>query len=314
MANDLPTEPHDPRWLPSRATAILIGIGVQLLFVAIAATLIVGNARDTGPLVHALLIPEDLVYPDTDLAPRAGKQQPPIDVRKMAIPTDGQLEKGNLLFAEHCASCHGASAAGNGPAGVALQPPPRDLTSLTAWKQGTRFSDLYRTLSLGLPGTQMPAFDYLADADRFALAHHVAGLAPGRPADTEVSLDGLDAEFGLSAGAREPNIVPLSMAMDRLVAEEIPAAGELPSERAAELSSLEPQGAAVFSRIVRADQLERVSRLLLADASWRKNSEHLRTIAVNNLPDNGFDAGAAMLSRADWSALSRYLTLRFEGE
>jgi mono/diheme cytochrome c family protein len=314
MANDLPTEPHDPRWLPSRSTAILIGIGIQLLFVGIAATLIVGSARDTGPLVHALLIPEDLVFPDTDLAPQAGKQRPPIDVQKMAVPTDGQLEKGNLLFAEHCASCHGAGGAGNGPAGVALQPPPRDLTSLAAWKQGTRFSDLYRTLSLGLPGTQMPAFDYLGDAERFALAHHVAGLAPERPSDTEASLDSLDAEFELSTGTKEPNIVPLSTAMDRLVSEEIPTTGILPPERETELSSLEPQGAAVFAQIVRPHQLERVSRLLLADASWRNDSARLQTIAVNNLSDNGFDTSAAMLSRTDWSALNRYLTLRFEGK
>jgi hypothetical protein len=54
--------------------------------------------------------------------------------------------------------------------------------------------------------------------------------------------------------------------------------------------------------------------LLLADASWRKDSDRLRAIAVDNLPDNGFATRAAMLSRADWSALNRYLTLRFEGE
>jgi len=314
MANDLPTQPHDPRWLPSRSTAILIGIGIQLLFVAIAATLIVGSARDTGPLVHALLIPEDVVYPDTDLAPKAGKQQPPIDVRKMAVPTDGQREKGSLLFAEHCTSCHGLNGAGDGPAGIALQPPPRNLTSLSGWKQGTRFTDLYRTLTLGLPGTQMPAFDYLADADRFALAHQVTGLALERPADTAASFASLDAEFALSTGAKEPNIVPLGTAMDRLVAEETPIAGALSSEREAELSSLEPQGAVLFSQIIRPHQLERVSRLLLADTSWQKNSDRLRTLAINNLPDNGFDTRAAMLSRADWSALNRYLTLRFEGK
>jgi len=314
MANDLPTEPHDPRWLPSRSTAILIGIGIQLLFVAIAATLIVGSPRDTGPLVHALLIPEDVVYSDTDLAPKAGKQQSPIDVRKMAVATDGQLEKGNLLFAEHCASCHGPSGAGDGPAGIPLQPPPRNLTSLSGWKQGTRFTDLYRTLTLGLPETQMPPFDYLADADRFALAHHAAALAPERPADTDLSLDSLDAEFALSAGAKEPNIVPLGTAMERLVAEGAPAVGELSSEREIELSALEPRGAAVYSRIVSPDQQQRVSRLLLADSSWRKDSERLQTIAENNLSDNGFNVRAAMLSRADWSALNRYLTLRFEGE
>lgn len=50
--------------------------------------------------------------------------------------------RGKKLFAENCASCHGASARGDGPAGAALNPRPADLTVMAgqhpdgdfAWK------------------------------------------------------------------------------------------------------------------------------------------------------------------------------------
>ena len=38
---------------------------------------------------------------------------------------------GKETFLKYCASCHGADAKGNGPAAVALRPPPPDLTTLT---------------------------------------------------------------------------------------------------------------------------------------------------------------------------------------
>jgi len=50
--------------------------------------------------------------------------------------------RGKKLFAANCASCHGASARGDGPAGAALNPRPADLTVMAgqhpdgdfAWK------------------------------------------------------------------------------------------------------------------------------------------------------------------------------------
>lgn len=38
---------------------------------------------------------------------------------------------GKETFLRYCASCHGADAKGNGPAAIALKPPPPDLTTLT---------------------------------------------------------------------------------------------------------------------------------------------------------------------------------------
>ncbi|MEB2343477.1 MAG: cytochrome c [Deltaproteobacteria bacterium] len=47
---------------------------------------------------------------------------------------DPVLESGADLYARYCASCHGASARGDGPAGASSSPPPSDLTRLaTRW-------------------------------------------------------------------------------------------------------------------------------------------------------------------------------------
>ena len=41
------------------------------------------------------------------------------------------LARGNLTFTRYCASCHGKTGNGNGPASFAMKTPPPDLTTLT---------------------------------------------------------------------------------------------------------------------------------------------------------------------------------------
>jgi mono/diheme cytochrome c family protein len=43
---------------------------------------------------------------------------------------------GKETFLRYCASCHGEGAKGNGPAAIALRPPPSDLTTLTKRYEG----------------------------------------------------------------------------------------------------------------------------------------------------------------------------------
>jgi mono/diheme cytochrome c family protein len=47
-------------------------------------------------------------------------------------------KSGKEMFQAYCASCHGASGKGNGPAAPALNPPPGDLTALSK-KNGGKF-------------------------------------------------------------------------------------------------------------------------------------------------------------------------------
>ena len=313
MPTTLPTDPHDPRWRPSRRGLILIGACIQAFFILLGVVLYAANReRQNLPLlVREVLIPEDMVYRDTEVAPKRGVRLPPVDVRKVSAASPAQIKDGEALFKEHCVSCHGAQGKGDGTAGTALNPKPRDLTSLDGWKKGTRLSDLYTTLALGLDGTQMPAFDYLSVEERFAAAHYVISLAAGHRPDTQASLDSLDARFSLSEGAQEPNVVPLSLAMEKLVSEATPVPSEPDAEQQAALAAAEPQGAALFARVTRPGALSRLAYTLSADASWVGNPDRLRTLATGAAPENGFAARAALLSREEWVALGKYLARRY---
>jgi mono/diheme cytochrome c family protein len=89
------------------------------------------------------------------------------------------------IYRARCAVCHGAEGRGNGPAAALLNPSPRDFTSgvykFRSTPSGTlpTESDVFRTITRGLPGTSMPSFaDLLGEADRRALARHVLAMAP----------------------------------------------------------------------------------------------------------------------------------------
>ena len=91
-----------------------------------------------------------------------------------AAPPDRR--RGAVLYQAQCASCHGATGAGNGPAGQELDPPPIAFTDQERARERSLFS-LYQTLSQGVQGTSMAAFDALPEADRWALAFYVGSLA-----------------------------------------------------------------------------------------------------------------------------------------
>ena len=85
--------------------------------------------------------------------------------------------RGAPLFAQHCSICHGDSGAGDGPAGLGLEPPPANLRDAARLDQLSLY-DLYNTLGLGVEGTDMPAFaDQLDDRQRWDLASYIAGLS-----------------------------------------------------------------------------------------------------------------------------------------
>lgn len=86
-------------------------------------------------------------------------------------------QRGQPLYAEHCSVCHGAKGAGDGPAGIGLQPPPANLQA-TARLDNLSLYDLFNTLSLGIDGTEMASFsDQLDERQRWDLASYIAGFS-----------------------------------------------------------------------------------------------------------------------------------------
>jgi mono/diheme cytochrome c family protein len=95
----------------------------------------------------------------------------PIHVTRRAADgtiVEEPIEGGYGLYRKHCLHCHGVSGAGDGPTAPFLYPRPRDyrkgifkFTSTAPTNARPTRSDLRKTISQGLHGTSMPAFDAL---------------------------------------------------------------------------------------------------------------------------------------------------------
>jgi len=54
--------------------------------------------------------------------------------RPLAVP--GTVREAPRVFVRYCSACHGAHGHGDGPAAVALRPPPADLTGIAQRRDG----------------------------------------------------------------------------------------------------------------------------------------------------------------------------------
>ncbi|MDH5764687.1 MAG: FTR1 family protein [Gammaproteobacteria bacterium] len=95
----------------------------------------------------------------------------------MAIPRkQPDLEHARVLYAENCASCHGAEGYGDGIAGVSLEPAPTDFHDYERYSQRTLYG-LYSTITQGVADTGMRSFNEFSDEERWAMAFYVGQLA-----------------------------------------------------------------------------------------------------------------------------------------
>ncbi len=91
------------------------------------------------------------------------------------------LARGKALFQKQCAACHGNEGRGDGPAAYLLSPRPRDLRAaryrlVSTWEGVATDDDLFRTITRGIPGSAMPSWGHLSEADRWALVRFVRTL------------------------------------------------------------------------------------------------------------------------------------------
>jgi mono/diheme cytochrome c family protein len=93
--------------------------------------------------------------------------------------------RGQAVYEEHCAQCHGDEGRGDGPGSHLLNPRPRDLTAgrykIRSTETGSlpTDDDLLRSVRRGLYGSSMPAWDpVLNDADIHAVVGYIKTLSP----------------------------------------------------------------------------------------------------------------------------------------
>lgn len=87
------------------------------------------------------------------------------------------------VYTAWCSGCHGEKGRGDGPAAAVVEVKPRNfliesfkIRSTASGQPPTR-QDIFETVTRGLPGTAMPAFDFLAEKDRWLAVDYVRKLA-----------------------------------------------------------------------------------------------------------------------------------------
>lgn len=89
------------------------------------------------------------------------------------------IKRGALLFSQNCVSCHGVNGAGDGPAGIALDPKPANF--LDSHMREVSPFQAFNTIRLGVPGTGMIPFHALSDREVWDLAFYVVSLRHKSP-------------------------------------------------------------------------------------------------------------------------------------
>jgi cytochrome c oxidase cbb3-type subunit III len=91
--------------------------------------------------------------------------------KPVANPVTGDtaaIQEGASLFRANCSPCHGLSAKGGGRG--------PDLSS-GRWTHGSSDAEIFRTITQGVPGTQMPANGF-EDSETWAIIAYLRSLTP----------------------------------------------------------------------------------------------------------------------------------------
>jgi cytochrome c len=153
--------------------------------------------------VFAFFIYIVAVHPGVDLQenikepPVATVEEKAVDVSKVTEPwieNPDMIKHGAKLYAQNCAMCHGAEGKGDGAAGQALNPKPRNLVE-GPWKKGGGYIGMFTVLTEGLAGTSMASYGHLSALDRWAMTQFVNSITKVRPNEDPAKI----AEFAKSA-------------------------------------------------------------------------------------------------------------------
>jgi mono/diheme cytochrome c family protein len=299
-----PTPP--PTWgeeAHGLASRFAIASGVVITFVLFGLIVVPALLRERRPPKAA---PSDqpaaasLGWLDqAESPPSKGKDLPPVDPATVMTANPKLLARGEVLFKQNCTSCHGDAGRGDGPAVATLNPKPRNFSQPDKWTRGFRATDIFTTLTVGVKGTGMAAFDFIVPADRMALVHYVRSLGAFDHGSEDAKASEELAQQFRSKGVHIPNRIPVSLAIRKMVQEQA-------SVPALNLPAVDDQSpTAELLRAVIADPA-RVARTVAATQS------HADVLAVARawvagVPGNGFAPALASMNDIEWQEIRRAL-------
>lgn len=120
-----------------------------------------------------------------------------VDVSKVTEPwvaNADMVTHGKKVYSQNCAMCHGAEGKGDGAAGAALNPKPRNLVE-GPWKKGGGYIGLYTVLTEGIAGSSMSSYAHLSKTDRWALVQFIDSITQAKVTEDAAKV----AEFAKAA-------------------------------------------------------------------------------------------------------------------
>jgi len=285
--------PAELRRLLSALLVVLGFIGLAALFgfIVVPGLRYQAHSAEGSPVQGAQAQTGWLDPTDYPAAPR--QVIPPLDPATVMTPNPDLLARGQAVYLQTCATCHGAAGRGDGPGAKGLNPKPRDFSQPAGWKNGPRIENLYRTLEEGIKGSSMVAYKDLRRKDRMALVHVVRTLATfDHPPSDPAALAALAKSFA-SAGEVIPNRIPVQAAMDRII-REFPAV--------APVSGTDP----ILGEYV--EDPRKAAQTLAGIPGWETSDEALAKGVAATLPGNGFVPAVATCTR--WTELRLALARR----
>lgn len=231
-----------------------------------------------------------------------------IDIKSLSQPTPDMIARGKQTFSTVCASCHGAEGKGDGIAGAALNPKPRNFYVPDGWKNGRKVSEMFKTLQFGLSGSGMPAYDNMPPAERIDVISYIrATFMQGAPLDSPSEIDAMDKTYKLSAGVEQPGQLPvqgaavlLERAEGGLKAKIVPVLDELNSAGNSE------QGLVLLKKVSYRPEL--ALALFAKNMNQAATVDAFRAMVRDGIGRNGFSPAFNLLE--DSEVLLLYNTLK----
>jgi mono/diheme cytochrome c family protein len=266
--------------------------------------LYISNLTNIGKNSIAPAVLSDSTAFVQDIPMQSARVIPPVDVMKVGISSPDLIAKGKELFKANCSSCHGDNGQGDGPTALRLNPKPKNFHLLDAWKNGSKVSQIYKTLQEGITGSGMASYNYLSPEDRFGLIHYVRSFATGHPVDSSEELKQLDAAYQLSKGMNVAGQIPVKKAMQIIVNESKLNHIKISDELKAALAE-DNSGANIFWRSVR-----NASIVFTSFGNSRSLptgiDQFIKTITADPI-QFGFKSSVAQLSADEWHQMYKYI-------
>jgi len=230
-----------------------------------------------------------------------------VDEEMIKKPSDELIAKGKEIYSTNCASCHGADGKGDGVAGAALNPKPRNFHQEKGWTNGNDIFNMWKTLQEGITKNGMAAYDVLPADQRLGLIHYIRNnFMTNPPAVTDANIKQMEDKYQLTKGTFKPGTIPVKGAVAIITKENSASIKKLDELiKTVDAKGKKDPGAALFLSVVHDKKL--ALSALSKNQEWKDGSDALLKFVKKNIEFNGFKYKLFSLSEDELDNLFSFL-------